>query len=245
VGRLPALTAERTFPTRCAAALVVACVGLVGLVGLVGCNEDAAPLAPPPSAGGRSNAVVVSGDAGKAAAVAVSASAPSPEPRPARALCTQPVQGAAPKGAIKVVTAPGATPVAASVPFGVGKWIWLNFWAAWCAPCKEEMPRLLGWQRKLTAAGKKLELAFVSIDDDDRQLARFLEAQPPDGVRSTYWLPDGGLRGSWLAPLGLKETPELPAHALVAPSGQIACVIQGAVEDSDYPAIAAFIEGHR
>ena len=29
-----------------------------------------------------------------------------------------------------------------------------------------------------------------------------------------------------------------PVQALVAPSGQVACVIQGAVEDRDYPALA-------
>jgi len=93
----------------------------------------------------------------------------------------------------------------------------------------------------LPAAGVLLELAFVSIDDDERQLVRFLDGQPAAGVKASYWLPEGSGRSSWLGALGLKETPDLPAHALVAPSGQVACVIQGAVEDRDYPAVAAFL----
>lgn len=135
----------------------------------------------------------------------------------------------------------GAQPLPMTPPFGVGKWVWVNLWAAWCGPCKLEMPRLLTWQQKLSASGVLIDLAFVSLDDDERQLRRFLEAQPQAGVRASYWLPDGSMRSSWLAALGVKESPELPVHALVAPSGQITCVIHGAVEDQDYAAIAAFV----
>ena len=71
-------------------------------------------------------------------------------------------------------------------------------------------------------------------------MRRFLEAQPKDGVRATYWLPEGE-RAGWLGSLGLKESPQLPVQILVAPSGQVACVIEGAVEDRDYPAIASFV----
>ncbi|HSN96845.1 MAG TPA: TlpA disulfide reductase family protein, partial [Candidatus Nanopelagicales bacterium] len=129
----------------------------------------------------------------------------------------------------------------ASPGFGVGKWVWLNFWAAWCKPCKEEMPRLLGWQQKLRSSGVLIDLVFVSLDDDERQLDRFLQDQPGHGVRASYWLPDGPGRTGWLTGLGLKETPDLPVHAIVAPSGQVTCTIAGAVEDSDYPGIAAFL----
>lgn len=129
------------------------------------------------------------------------------------------------------------------MPFGVGKWIWLNFWAAWCKPCKEEMPRIIEWQKKLSKEGVLLELAFVSLDDDQRQLQRFLEEQPPAGVRASYWLQEGSGRTSWLAALGLKDPPDLPAHAFVAPSGQVACVFQGAVEERDYPTFASLFTG--
>ncbi len=121
----------------------------------------------------------------------------------------------------------------------MGKWTWINLWAAWCEPCKEEIPRLLAWQKKLSDSGLSVDLDFVSLDDDERQVRRFLDAQPAAGLRATYWLPEGE-RSGWLGSVGLRTNVELPVHVLVAPSGQTACVIEGAVEDRDYPALAAF-----
>jgi thiol-disulfide isomerase/thioredoxin len=217
-----------------------ALAGALSLAG-AGCEIDKKDMPAPPTTN-RSNAVVAPTTPGGAA----KPSTPGPTatvaaPQPPRQLCVGQSPKPPPKGAIKTEAAPGATPPPASVPFGVGKWVWVNLWAAWCKPCKEEMPRLIAWQKKLSAAGVMLELAFVSIDDDERELERFLEGQPAAGVRASYWLPEGSGRSSWLGALGLKETPDLPAHALVAPSGQVTCVIQGAVEDRDYPAVAAFV----
>ena len=161
-----------------------------------------------------------------------------------RQLCVGQSPRPAPKGTLKVASAADATPPPANLPIGVGKWVWINLWAAWCGPCREEMPRLAAWQEKLRAAGVLIDLAFVSMDDDERETRRFLEAQPANGVRATYWLPENE-RSGWLGALGLKSSNQLPIHALVAPSGQVACVIEGAVEDRDYPAIAAFVGAKR
>lgn len=111
-----------------------------------------------------------------------------------------------------------------------GRWTWVNFWAAWCAPCKQELPLLLQWK---AAFAKDLEFAFVSIDDDERQLSQYLEQQPESGLRSSYWLPDGALRAEWLAELGLSSEPELPMQLLIDPAGKLRCRVQGAVESDD------------
>jgi thiol-disulfide isomerase/thioredoxin len=42
-----------------------------------------------------------------------------------------------------------------------GKWVLLNFWASWCGPCLEEMPRLSVWQRAY--AGNGLQIIGVSM----------------------------------------------------------------------------------
>ncbi|WP_437996530.1 TlpA disulfide reductase family protein [Sorangium sp. So ce185] len=209
-----------------------------GLAG--GCEGDKADLPPPPTPGqGRSNAVTAPGGAATASARAPASAAAPAAPR---LLCAGQSPRPAPSvGGLTAVAAQGAEAPPANIGFGVGKWVWVNFWAAWCKPCLEEMPRLLGWQQKLRAAGVLIDLAFISIDDDERQLSRFLEAQPGNGVRASYWLPDGPQRAGWMRALGVKEANELPIHALASPSGQVTCVIQGAVEDSDYPTIAALL----
>jgi len=122
-----------------------------------------------------------------------------------------------------------------------GQWTWVNFWAAWCGPCKEEMGRLLGWQDKLTKAGASVRFVFVSLDDDRRQLQDFLEAQPPEGLRRSLWLPEGTSRTSFLASLRMKSAPELPEQALVDPTGRVRCFVEGAVDDGDYEEIAGLI----
>src|SRR5450432_3764574 len=134
-----------------------------------------------------------------------------------------------------------ALPEALSV--GSGKWVWVNFWAAWCAPCKEEIPRLLGFEKKLGAASAPFRLSFVSLDDDERQLNDFLEGQPAAGLHQSYWLKEGSEREEWLKGAGQSPDAPLPFHLLVDPKGKIRCVVQGAIEDGDYAEISGIVAG--
>jgi len=124
-----------------------------------------------------------------------------------------------------------------------GHFTWINFWAAWCGPCKEEIPRLLAWERKLSDSGVNVKLVFVSLDDDERQLTTFLEKQPATGLRRTYWLADGIKRTDWLKSLSVKPDSELPVQLILDPNGHVRCVINGAVEDSDYDQLRGLLNG--
>jgi thiol-disulfide isomerase/thioredoxin len=219
-------------------------LALVAL-GALGCENAGKDLPPPPPVTGRSNAVTASSNASASPAQAAPASAKPSAPAAPRKLCVDQPARSAPKGAVKTAAAPGATAPPASVGFGVGKWVWVNLWAAWCGPCKEEMPRILNFHSRLRNAGVMMDLAFVSLDDDERQLSRFLEGQPENGVRASYWLPEGSGRDGWIGALGVKDAGKLPVHALVAPSGQVACLIEGAVEESDYATIAEIVGAKR
>lgn len=121
-----------------------------------------------------------------------------------------------------------------------GRWTWVNFWAAWCVPCKEELPLLFRWQKALAG---KVDFRFVSLDDDERQLRDFLGREGKDGLTSTYWLPDGALRQAWLAALKLTSEPELPLQLLLDPEGKLRCQVQGAVEPEDLATLQRIIAG--
>jgi thiol-disulfide isomerase/thioredoxin len=180
---------------------------------------------------------------------AAAPSAPVPHPsssatEPTRRLCEGDGNASGrslPKTAASHAEASGAEPLDGSLRATPGEWTWINFWAAWCGPCKEEIPRLLGWRDRLSKAKTPIVLVFVSLDDDPRQLEAFLDSQPASGLRTSLWLPDGKRRVSWLSSLRMEGAPELPQHALADGNGRVRCFIQGAVEDADYAEISALV----
>jgi len=203
-----------------------------------------------PSSGGaptsRSEQVMASGGAPTTApAPTAQAHAPaSAAPRARKLLCDGDGNARGrtlPKMTLAHVEASGALPLEGAMPPARGRWTWINFWAAWCGPCKEEMPRLAAWQSQLTKQGALVRFAFVSLDDDSRQLHDFLEKQPQDGVRSSLWLPEGPNRTGLLAGLKMKSSPELPEQALIDPTGRVRCFVEGAVDDSDFAEIAEIV----
>jgi thiol-disulfide isomerase/thioredoxin len=159
----------------------------------------------------------------------------SSAPKAPRVLCAGQMSGpgrAAPKKPVSQSVASGEAPLPENLAFG-GGFTWVNFWAAWCAPCKEEIPRLLRFQQELVKGSPGFKLELVSLDDDERQLSGFLSAQSPSGVRRTYWLKEGKEREDWLKAAGLESDPALPFHLLFDPKGKLRCVVKGALEDGD------------
>jgi peroxiredoxin len=51
------------------------------------------------------------------------------------------------------------------------KVVLVNFWAAWCLPCAEEVPQFIALQKKYQAQG--LQVIGFSVDDDAQELQSF------------------------------------------------------------------------
>lgn len=51
-----------------------------------------------------------------------------------------------------------------------GKVLLVNFWAAWCVPCTEEIPEFMRLQQKYK---NKLQVIGISIDDNESELRSF------------------------------------------------------------------------
>ncbi len=205
---------------------------LVVLLLALGCEEKKG--APTP---GRTESVVGSATA-SASAPAVSSAPIAAAPRK---LCADATGRTFPKQpTVKVIDSVGAI-TTAQIDMR-GNFTWVNFWAAWCGPCKEEIPRLRSWKAKLSAQGVKFELALISLDDDERQLSGELATQADPAAKKSLWLPDGPLRTAVLGPLKMKSAAALPVHALVDPDGKIRCFVDGAVEDRDFDEVARLVK---
>ena len=90
-----------------------------------------------------------------------------------------------------------------------GRWVVVNFWATWCAPCLKEMPELSA----LDALREHVEVIGLAYEETDADTLRaFLARHPvvyPVAIVSTYEPP-----ADFPTPRGL------PLTVLVAPDGR-------------------------
>lgn len=196
------------------------------------CADDAQPAGQSRS---RSDAVLTSASPSTKATTTAPKPSSSAAPK-ARKLCENPPAAAGKELPTEKVAriGPKSDSLPESIVTGDGKWTWINLWAGWCIPCKEEMPLLKTWQEKLS---RELRVAYVSIDDDLRLADKFLETF---GAPS-YHLP-ADERDAWLQGVGLGDSTKLPSHILFDPAGKIRCVVKGAIEPSDYAELETMVK---
>lgn len=215
-----------------------ALLSLAALATFAACGDETKP--PAPAAYGRSEAVRAPAGANPPQQPP---RAPATAPQPPRRFCENApasVGKGLPPGKLDRLEAAGA-PALGDRPSGGGRWLWVNLWAAWCGPCKEEIPRLRAWEAKLASLGTPVAISFISLDDDERQARRFLEAQPATGLRTSFWLPEGKARSGWLDAFKVKDPPQLPMHFFFDPQGALRCQVEGAVEEGDFDQVRALV----
>jgi thiol-disulfide isomerase/thioredoxin len=118
----------------------------------------------------------------------------------------------------------------APAPTAATGWRWVNVWATWCKPCIAEMPRLAAWHDKLAAAGKPVELTFVSVDDSDAEVAEFRRDHPqaPPSLR----VAGSAQRTAWFRALGVNDG-AIPIHLFVSPANRLRCARAGEIREQD------------
>lgn len=106
-----------------------------------------------------------------------------------------------------------------------GQIVVLSFWATWCGPCKEELPRLS--QLSDTYRGKNVRFIAVSIDEkkDRPKIEPYLEKQ---NIHLEVWVGgDSDLLGRY----GLGDI--VPATLILDPQGEVITRITGEATDQD------------
>jgi thiol-disulfide isomerase/thioredoxin len=122
-----------------------------------------------------------------------------------------------------------------------GRWVWLNLWATWCKPCLREMPVILDWRDRLKQDGVALDLWFLSLDEDAGELTKFLAAHPEVAPAPSLRISSPGDFKGWAGAYLFDAAAPIPVHLLAAPDGRVRCIHNGSINESDYPALAAWL----
>ena len=106
-----------------------------------------------------------------------------------------------------------------------GQIVVLSFWATWCGPCREELPRLS--RLSATYAGKNVHFIAVSLDDpkDRRKIEPFLQQQQ---ISLDTWV---GPDTDTLDRFSLGDI--VPDTVIIDANGVIITRIMGEAQDAD------------
>jgi thiol-disulfide isomerase/thioredoxin len=110
-----------------------------------------------------------------------------------------------------------------------GKVLVVNFWATWCAPCREEMPALVAAQARY--ASKGLQIVGIGIDDAPK-MRQFAES-----IRLNYPALDGGYGALELSKTLGNSLMALPFTVVVDRQGHVAQRHLGPLSQADLDAI--------
>ncbi len=101
----------------------------------------------------------------------------------------------------------------------------VNFWATWCGPCRDEMPRLQKLNEEY--AGKGVRFVAVSLDAPETQ-GKIDAAVRKSGLRMPIWT---GATERTLADLKLGVL--VPATLILDADGQVIGKIEGEAREKD------------
>ena len=128
-------------------------------------------------------------------------------------------------------------------PLRSGHWTWINLWATWCGPCREEMPLLHTWDGALDTPNRKLDVYFLSLDEEANPTETFWNNNPELAIHATARLPIRDGLGAFFKRYGLSEDAAIPVHLLVDPQGSVRCARGGSISESDLTAVKAVLSG--
>jgi thiol-disulfide isomerase/thioredoxin len=139
----------------------------------------------------------------------------------------------------------GTTPdgKAVTVADARGQVLFVNFWATWCPPCREEMPSMLQLARELTARHPgKFRMVAVSVDEGWPEVEKFFGGRLPAGIDVVLDPEQKATRDYYCSVRGgCPDSYKFPETYIVDASGRLVNYVVGPRDWSD-PAAARFLE---
>jgi thiol-disulfide isomerase/thioredoxin len=101
-----------------------------------------------------------------------------------------------------------------------GKPVWINFWATWCPPCREEMPEMQQFYEKYQSQG--LAIVGVNVQESDSQVQQYVK----EGAFTWTFVLDAEGRTTDRYLVG-----GLPSHYFIDAQGVVRAVHMGGLEN--------------
>ena len=98
-----------------------------------------------------------------------------------------------------------------------GRWVLVNYWAEWCAPCRKELPEL----NRLHAERNTSGVVVVGVNYDGLTGAKLRDLVEEMEIRFPVLVEDPRLR--W----GAEQPSVLPTTLVIGPDGQLKDVLVG------------------
>ena len=110
-----------------------------------------------------------------------------------------------------------------------GKLLIINFWATWCAPCREEMPAFNRLHQKYSPKG--LQIVGIAVENADKV------AQFANEIGVSYILLAAPLAGTELSSRLGNRRGYLPHTVVIAPDGSKIFSKIGIIDEKEFEAI--------
>lgn len=112
-----------------------------------------------------------------------------------------------------------------------GKVVLINFWATWCAPCRDEMPSIQRLKNQLS--GKPFVVLAVNLDEPESRIRKFLTQMKLDFP--ILLDPERKTARAWQARI-------LPASYVLGPDGRIRYSLVGEINWDNEHVVARITE---
>lgn len=127
-----------------------------------------------------------------------------------------------------------------------GQVVFVNFWATWCPPCRDELPSMVRLGQELAARYPgQFRMVAVTVDEDLALVRDFFAAPPfkgaPEGLVIAHDADQSATRAYYCSARGVCPDLKFPETYIVDKAGRLVAYVVGP-RDWAHPGAKAFLE---